>query len=220
MSRKNARMLEHRKVKETSTEYAFSPETDNFLPGASSDCWVCFRRDTHRRDIAAGVPMPFWRGCWELQGLICCFLGNHLTHSQTPFDLHYNFSFNQLLHRVRIYTKNKRRSQGCFTGKVWELPTWSLSFLKVSVCREQDAHDTARKCWVFCAWHTQWLPRHGVLSSDDEMGLLGPHRWKSCHTQQETQCSHLGMTETVALCVPVCSQPVRIDLLVAVHLGT
>lgn len=164
--------------------------------------------------------MPFWRGCWELQGLICCFLGNHLTHSQTPFDLHYNFSFNQLLHRVRIYTKNKRRSQGCFTGKVWELPTWSLSFLKVSVCREQDAHDTARKCWVFCAWHTQWLPRHGVLSSDAEMGLLGPHRWKSCHTQQETQCSHLGMTETVALCVPVCSQPVRIDLLVAVHLGT
>lgn len=45
-------------------------------------------------------------------------------------------------------------------------------------------------------------------------------RWKNYHTQQETQCSHLGMTEAVALCVPVCSQPVRIDLLVAVHLGT
>lgn len=48
MSRKSAHMLEHRKLKETSsTEYAFSPETDNFLPGASSDCSESVSEETH-----------------------------------------------------------------------------------------------------------------------------------------------------------------------------
>lgn len=58
--------------------------------------------------------------------------------------------------------------------------------------------------------------------SDDDEWVCSDHtdRWKSCHTQQETQCSYLGMTEAVALCAPVYAQPARIDLLVAVHLGT
>lgn len=59
------------------------------------------------------------------------------------------------------------------------------------------------------------------MSDDDEMGLLGPHRQMEelPYTARNTMFS-LRDNRSSALCVPVYSQPVRIDLLVAVHLGT
>lgn len=215
MSRKSTHMLEHRKVKETAPT-----ETDNFLPGASSDCSESVSEETQccswcphalleilLRARSANLLFP-----WKPFG----------TQSNTTWPpLHFFLLLNCYTEWESVQ-KNKRRSQDCFVGKVWV--TSLKPFLPEGVSVDESRMPTALPENVECSVPGTCSDCHAMVFFLLMMmkWVCSDHtdRWKSFHTQQETQCSYLGMTEEVALCAPVYSQPVRTDLLVAVHLGT